>query len=222
MSLASDPAGDRLLATLKDGTIAALRTGDTTWQLLGMTRFPLPNLAVSRLGTIYVHDTTYGIDRSRDGGATWTRVFIPGDHALPEIQSVAAYDSEVVVGTKYGGVFQSPDEGASWSRTWTRGIDAGLTYFTRGGICIVSNYADMLRSSDRGATWQQIPLKKPNENIRAIAEDRNGTLWWSTQHDGFYSHDTGRTWTVFGYLAIMQRMHVSDAGTILFAAFRYR
>ena len=150
-------------------------------------------------GTIFI-DGSLGIERSRDGGATW-KLVIPNTPA-----GVLAIDPSdprwVYSGNEYE-LYRSSDGGDTW--TTVEPSDPGKSG-TRGLVVAPSNGSVLYRvaanfgrprierSDDRATTWRPVPLPN-NDYPQAIAVDpRNESSVWASGSSLYHSTDGGATW----------------------------
>jgi photosystem II stability/assembly factor-like uncharacterized protein len=153
-------------------------------------------------GTLFIY-TGSTVERSRDGGATWTIV-------LPNLYSgyiaVDPVDPRWVYAAGEYDFFRSSDGGDTWVNLQPK--DAFLSG-TR-GLAIAPSKPSVLyriganvgrpqveRSDDRGATWRPVPF--PNVDypgVIAIDPRDENSVWSSGEYFGafFHSSDGGATW----------------------------
>ena len=154
-----------------------------------------------------------GVYRTDDGGASWTHVSsYPSDYA----HSVLAHPAEketVFAGSEPAALFRSGDSGASWeecpgfravpeAENWgfhapTRDShvrdlrvspgDSGLLY---GGIEV----GGVVRSSDGGGSWQQLPGLDDDIHCLSLGADRPERVYAATASAPFRSDNGGAQW----------------------------
>ena len=112
---ATDP--ERLFAATALGLWHSADAG-TTWSASGLQGSPVT--AVRQIGerTLWAFAVAAdgGLERSRDGGATWTRVASPiGADAYVTAIAGGADDDVVIVATSTADVLRSDDGGATWT-----------------------------------------------------------------------------------------------------------
>lgn len=151
------------------------------------------------------------VHRSRDGGATWTRLdagLVSGD--VHGVAVVRAGEQTTVFATTNKGLHRSADGGDTWTfqsldspwqytRTIRARADGDQTLFLTNGNGPPGSTGRLLRSRDHGTTWQDVGL--PGET--------NSTPWCVSSHAAdpsvvfvvtnlgqlFRSLDGGETWT---------------------------
>ena len=172
-----------------------------------------------------------GVYRTDDGGASWTHVSsYPSDYA----HSVLAHPAEketVFAGSEPAALFRSEDAGASWvecqgfravpeAGNWgfhapTRDShvrdlrvspgDSGVLY---GGIEV----GGVVRSSDGGGSWRQLPGLDDDIHCLSLGADRPGRVYAATASAPFRSDNGGDQWELIN--AGLQRrytLHIAAA-----------
>jgi hypothetical protein len=158
-----------------------------------------------------------GIQRSADGGLTWTKV----TSGLPSVDmgriglAVSGADSRVIyaiveAALRKGGVFRSADFGASWEKR--NDYDAGAMYFGK----IFADPKDVDRiyvmgvlimvSDDGGKTLRRLGEKSKHVDNHAMWIDPDNTDYYLVGCDGglYESFDRGLTWAFKANLPITQ------------------
>ena len=159
-------------------------------------------------GLLAAGDT--GVFRSRDGGASWSRVGAAGD--LPTVWSLAVDPSDpqtVFAGTRPAAIYRSRDGGASWKRldvAVATECSIGTPFVTRvladrdrtvwAGVEIDG----VFRSEDGGDTWTKVVngLSDLDVHDMALAASNPPRVYTSTNGELFWSDDRGQTWTAIG------------------------
>jgi hypothetical protein len=100
---------------------------------------------------------TTRIERSEDGGRSWSRVAaVP--RAILDLQAVRGFENLVFARTE-DGIWGSEDGGASWAETTglpSRPQTLAISHETPGVLFVGTESMGLLRSNDRGASWQII------------------------------------------------------------------
>ena len=159
-------------------------------------------------GILAAGDT--GVFRSRDGGASWSRVGAAGD--LPTVWSLAVDPSDpqtVFAGTRPAAIYRSRDGGATWKRldvAVATECSIGQAFVTRvlvdrdrtvwAGVEIDG----VFRSQDGGDTWAKVVngLYDLDVHDMALAPSTPPRVYTSTNGELFWSDDRGETWTPIG------------------------
>ena len=159
-------------------------------------------------GLLAAGDT--GVFRSRDGGASWSRMGAAGD--LPTVWSLAVDPSDpqtVFAGTRPTAIYRSRDGGASWKR-----LDVGAATECSIGTAFVTRVLvdrdrtvwagveidGVFRSEDGGDTWTKVVngLYDLDVHDMALAPGNPTRVYTSTNGELFWSDDRGETWTPIG------------------------
>ena len=189
---------------MHDGVCAvASDDGGKSWTQGPVTSLPhaAARLAVSPLDRRRAWLAAYeaGVYRTDDGGATWTRAdSYPSDYAHSVMADPSRADG-VYVGSEPAALFRSEDGGLSWgecsgfrevpeSGNWgfhaptrdshvrdlvTSPADSGLVY---AGIEV----GGVVRSSDGGATWQQLPGLDDDIHCLHLGSDKPARVYAAT------------------------------------------
>jgi photosystem II stability/assembly factor-like uncharacterized protein len=159
-------------------------------------------------GLLAAGDT--GVFRSRDGGASWSRMGAAGD--LPTVWSLAVDPSDpqtVFAGTRPTAIYRSRDGGARWKR-----LDVGAATECSIGTAFVTRVLvdrdrtvwagveidGVFRSEDGGDTWTKVVngLYDLDVHDMALAPSNPPRVYTSTNGELFWSDDRGETWTPIG------------------------
>lgn len=155
------------------------------------------DLAVNDSGHIFAA-TTSGLQRSNDGGVTWT-TSLP----LLDVRAVLiGQDSNMYAGTWGFGVYKSTDGGYSWTakneNIGTNVITAMIDKVDTNALStphtiFAGGYLKGLSASwDSGENW--LPLAMPYEFVTTLAKTSTGILYIGTLTDGVYrSYDNGNS-----------------------------
>ncbi|MDP6461356.1 MAG: T9SS type A sorting domain-containing protein, partial [Gemmatimonadota bacterium] len=146
-----------------------------------------------------------GIFRTLNGGSNWTNV---GGQTATWI-SISPVDGNVVW-TAGSGVYQTTDDGGSWTQASPYGFSTGgVTKIlahptdTNSAIVVFSGYGDgtshIALTTDSGSTWTDKSSNFPSQPVNAIAVDWSNTDHWfiGTDVGVWASLDAGGSWSPF-------------------------
>jgi photosystem II stability/assembly factor-like uncharacterized protein len=157
-------------------------------------------IALGRAPANAALDTGGFIERTTDGGATWTRVPLPlGDARW---LWAARFVSPTVgfIGGSNAGLWRTLDGGASWQRIHlplrratdnVQAIAAGP-----GATVFVAGDADLLRSADNGASWTRVIDASAFGSLKGVAFEPGSNLGVAVGAGGIWrTADGGLTWS---------------------------
>lgn len=192
------------------GTTASLwRTtdGGATYEALAPEVKNVMDMAFLGSGTILAATQVGGVQRSDDGGDSWT----PSNTGLTPFATSAGFfidarrllvasSGTVFLGTRGGGLFKSEDQGEGWSRiAEDDGVDdvlaIGLNPSPTETLYVVVADTNVLRSDDGGETWEALGTGLESLEITDMEIDE-GThrIYISTLSDGVFWSDAGGVW----------------------------
>ncbi len=197
LAVAVDPQHpETLLAGLGNAGVYRSADGGGHWMAsgTGLVNSAALAVAVAPGGSPLYAGTSSGVYRTADGGATWRSVL-----PIHGVRDVALHpDAPETVWAVAGGLWRSTDGGTSWSllglaehllqRVWIAPSDPDVVFLAGEG-----REAAVLRSDDRGATWEVLP---GIHGVRGLAIDpRDPDRLFATQEEDLRrSDDGGRTW----------------------------
>ncbi len=160
--------------------------------------------------------------RTSDKGKTWKTMYLP--NVIGYLEHLVAVGNTLVALGSYS-IATSTDEGLSWTKvgsTFSMNVDQVTVVDTT--IFIVSGYKGVLKSTDKGATWEK-SLGDFN-NLYFATITHVGNVLFAGISSGFdvpvntpeifRSTDTGKTWVGTKYKGVVTTFAVS--GKQLFAA----
>lgn len=164
--------------------------------------------SLTLVGDIYDGVNSANLLRSTNKGAAYTKYTISDAFC---VNSITAIDSDTLLMCKrlktgYGGIAKSTDGGVTWTNKYDTVLyNSALIKYTEGGIALcaeVGKYAyesqTMLRSTDYGETWVQIPNNIPISGYISFMEYLgNGIVLMVGSYGKVYrSSDYGLTWAL--------------------------
>ena len=221
--LAVDPVEpDIVFAGTRPSALFRTRDAGRTWDKLDVDLVDeCPNVVVPRVTAMLVdpedHDSVWagievdGVRHSSDGGDTWETV--DGSISDPDIHHmvVSPGPPKTLLTITPGEVFSSTDGGCTWegvgvapqvSLPYCRAAavkedDPNVVYMGSGEGAY-GGVGALHRSSDRGRTWEPIPLRvKPNGTVHNLAThpaDPDFLVASSINGQVFVSTDAGDSW----------------------------
>ena len=162
------------------------------------------------------------LHRSTTRATAWTPISpdltngpVPGFSAYATITTidVARTDSSsIIVGTDDANVWVTTNLGTTWTNvkaglpnrwvTWVKfdPVDHNIAYVTMSGYRIDSYLPHIFRTTNLGATWQDISSNLPEAPIDVVVVDPQypGRLYIGTDVGAFFSTNTGQTWSPMG------------------------
>lgn len=160
--------------------------------------------------TMFAGSVSGGIWKTTNAGASWapiddfmanlavtSMVFHPTNPQIMYAATGEGFSNADAI--RGAGIFRSLDGGTTWSRLPSTNIPAfyyvlRLAISRDGRVLLAGTTAGLHRSTDAGGTWTRIVTAAPafdvdfhpTDSRRAVAGDRNGQAWYST--------DGGATW----------------------------
>jgi photosystem II stability/assembly factor-like uncharacterized protein len=165
---------------------------------------------------------TYRLYRTTNGAASWAPISSdltngpgPGNITFGTVTTIAVAPSDsnvIYVGTDDSNVWVTLDGGSGWNRIsdvlpyrWVTRVavdhhDALTAYVTFSGFKWDSPLPHVYRTTDAGATWQDISADLPEAPVNVIVVDSlyPSVLYLGTDVGAFYSTDVGSTWAPLG------------------------
>ena len=208
----------RIYVGMHDGVCAVTSMdGGETWQ-----RGPITSLAhaAARLnvspivpGLAYLAAYEAGVYRTEDGGTTWTHLdSYPTDYAHSVLAHPDAAGS-VYVGSEPAAIFRSDNKGETWEefhgfRAVPESAEWGFHSPTRDShvrdlrvdpadssqLYAGIEVGGMVRTSDAGASWKQLPGLNDDIHCVNLSSDRPKTVYVATARAPYRSDDAGDSW----------------------------
>lgn len=179
--------------------IAETRDGGKTWEPLPVGEDAM-GMAAADDGSIVIAGHLV-FSASRDGGQTWA----PIDADLPslDIHGFARDPADPARMWAYlatGGLWESTDFGARWSRVRQDNVVFPIAVNDRTGTRLLGvDVTGLVASSDGGRTWTTVS-EPPTFPVTTLVATPDGATIYLGSGDGlFRSDDSGATWAATGY-----------------------
>lgn len=187
---------------------------------------------------LYVGTSDGETIKSLDGGKNWTTVnYIKGVVIMDIIIDPNNHDF-VYAATDDKGIYRSSDGGATWESLADRfkGFSSSNKYIamvadkaTAGGLIHVSRYG-MLRSTDRGDSWQAVELLPAPKNTSiyslAVNPKNSDEIYYATGSGLVKTQDGGDSWSSqklpFNCLCKVIAVDFQDTNVVYLGAFKSR
>lgn len=196
-------SGEAVVAVGERGTIARSTDQGKTWQrsesptpatLTGVSFAPD---AAANVGWAVGHDAL--ILGTTDAGRTWTTRY-QGPNVQDSLLDVIALDAThaIAVGA-YGMCVVTADAGQTWTRRELTPEDAHLNRITQGPsgtLYVAGERGTLLRSVDRGATWQALPSPYEGSFYGVLPLEPTVLLAHGLRGRVYHSANDGETWTL--------------------------
>jgi len=217
---------DIIFAGTRPSALFRSKDGGQTWKKLSVELAETcPAVTIPRVTALLVdpadHNNVWagvevdGVRRSKDGGDTWE--VVNGGLTDPDIHNLAITvgPPKTLLTICPREVFSSTDDGATWS-TVGAGNQVSIPYcravavkaddpqviYMGNGDSAFGGQGALHRSSDRGSTWEALPLPvKPNGTVWDLAthpSDTDFILASTINGQVFYSTDAGDSWSKIG------------------------
>ncbi|MGH8530168.1 MAG: WD40/YVTN/BNR-like repeat-containing protein [Nevskiales bacterium] len=156
--------------------------------------------------------------RSEDRGETWREVVFSTERSDPLLGIAGPYDGKIFAFGGFGLFVVSSDQGQTWqplsvakneapspaaadadpfanagSGIADRHLNA-MTRASNGALLLVGEKGLMLRSTDNGETWQQLPEVYPGSFFGILSLPSNTLVVFGMRGNAFRSQDFGQNW----------------------------
>jgi len=194
-------AGSDIIAVGERGTLVRSRDQGASWQRLSsptratLTGVSFATLAAPRLGWAVGHDAL--ILATTDGGQTWVKQF-QGENLQDSFLDVLALDAQRVIAVgAYGLALVTTDGGRSWEKRKVTDDDPHLNRITRGPsgtLYLAGERGTLLRSADRGETWQRLAAPYEGSFYGVLPLDGRRLIAHGLRGHVYHSADDGASW----------------------------
>jgi photosystem II stability/assembly factor-like uncharacterized protein len=176
--------------TTPAGEVYVTQDGGTNWERLSLHLLSKPD-RVSMVGaldaTTFIYCRAEGIDRSTDGGATWTNVSL----ANPLTRIPVLFHEAHYLGTT-NGLLVSKDKGASWQQQGAAvNIWQGPFFGRDEKEIVVVGKDGVFKTKDAGATWTKAAALKTGSRGFSYNPNWFGCYAWDPVHNSLYVSTMG-------------------------------
>lgn len=178
--------------------------GDSTDDFMGFTMHPRTPAILYRSG----HPSdggTLGVQRSADGGFTWTTIFtgLEGETVDFHVMTLSDADPDVLIGGYHGKLYVTEDAGDSWHIATGDGLPSDgpcwgvpclATDSSESSTLLAGTGEGLLRSTDLGEAWRRLT----NQAVAGITvHPADPSIVYGFTRDGIVqSTDGGAAWRV--------------------------
>lgn len=154
---------------------------------------------------LWAGNTAGDVMKSIDSGLSWTTVYRVRD-GITSVEVSNADSRIILVGTEDKGLHRSIDSGYNWiefedvlNKSY-RDSDRvfGLAQSRDGNMLVMNTAYGLLASSDRGETWEALPLRHAPNSVRiwsvAVHPSENDVISYATDGALFVSTNAGGSW----------------------------
>lgn len=183
-------ANGRVLAATRSGILAS-EARARSWRpaTAGIHAAYVEKLGVGPAGSGVVYAAFDGVQRSLDGGATWTRGGHPDETQLFTAIAVEQGHRERAWLTGGSGVYRTTDAGATW--TALPGVPRARAVAmdpSDESVVYVATDTEVIRSADGFRTWTSLELPGAPAIALAVSPGSPAVLWAGT-YEGFCMMD---------------------------------
>ncbi len=200
-----------------------LRAQTISWsKIAGPYSGSIQLLTVDPSGIVFAW-TSGVMYRSTDSGGTWQPLGLGLEYGASFL--VADSANHVYTGSNTQGLYESTDEGSSWTKANLTGGVYSAAVLSGNRIC-VGGLQTVSISSDGGKSWSVSQLTTDHVGVSSVAEDHSGNIYAGLQAvqphgapaygGGIYvSSDSGKTWGSYGMsLTSISSIAVNEDGKV--------
>ncbi|MCX7735525.1 MAG: T9SS type A sorting domain-containing protein [Candidatus Kapabacteria bacterium] len=179
------------------------------------------NLVIIDTVFIFNPQTTSDLRISYDYGSTWEELKIYDIDLKDRINGNMLKDSQknLYVFVDYEGLFKSSDLGKTWKKCLNLNKKCFRIYVSPKDELLLMPYnSELLRSNDRGESWYEIKLPKPEPNdydIVDLASNISDNIYiFREDNSSYISTNKGEEWIYQGSYNIPYQIAINDSGDI--------
>lgn len=166
--------------------------GGITWKTVGFSS--TSSIVVDATNSLNVYAAFAGIQRSTDGGLTWTKN--NGDAAARRL-AIDPYNPNILYGGADASVYKSTDGGVNWTKR-SQGLNGNCNSLRASSNRVYfASTAGIFKSEDGGMSWQasDSQIYATQISVFAISPSSPNVIYAVADGSGiFRSTDTGVTW----------------------------
>lgn len=217
-------ADSAIVAVGERGLIRRSTNGGRTWtdtDTVVPTTLCAVSFADARNGWAAGHGAV--ILRTTDGGVSWQHQYTGPDPESPFLDLLALDAGHVIAIGAFGAYYVSHDAGAHWEQEFILEEDMHLNRITRltdGTLFLAGEMGTLLRSTDRGATWETLSTDDDGSLYGVLELADHTLLAYGLRGRVYRSNDRGDTWKPVktpGTGLLMTGIELPSARTVILA-----
>ncbi|MBI3192961.1 MAG: hypothetical protein HYZ34_00680, partial [Ignavibacteriae bacterium] len=128
-----------------------------------------------------------------------------------------AANGNVIVGTKYGGIFRSISNGTKWVRSNLNNVSVHALMLDASGNVVAGTSNGIYHSYDHGNLWYKTSTGLTVDEVYSLSLDTRGTIYAGTYQGIFVSADNGLNWKPQGLEGFVVYSLLSNQSNKLYA-----